>query len=123
MSLDQLRAGAYWLLWRLYDPEAFVRRLEGFFANYEASERWRNLVIPQYGFDRKRLGILFRLLKFLARASREDRRTFIRIFRVALPSSHPQRIGIAVMAFITLVNTRKFLLSREPAVAAITHPA
>jgi radical SAM superfamily enzyme YgiQ (UPF0313 family) len=123
MSLEQLRAGAYWLLWRLYDPEAFIHRLQGFFSNYENSELWQNLLIPQYGFDRKRLGILFRLLKFLTGASREDRKAFFRIIRTARPSSHPQRIGIAVMAFITLVNTREFLLSREPEIAAIAYPA
>lgn len=122
MSLEQLRAGAYWLLWKLYDPEAFIHRLKGFFTNYQASTRRQNLRIPQYGIDRRRLGILFRLLKFLAAASREDRRVFFKIFRASLQCSHPQRIGIAVMAFITLVNTRKFLLSREPRVADIAYP-
>ena len=123
MSLEQLRSGAYWLLWRLYDPDAFIRRLQGFFSNYDHSLRWQGLLIPQYGFDRKRLGILFRLLKFLAGASRGDRKAFFDIFRTALASSHPQRIGIAVLAFITLVNTREFLLSREPGIAAIAYPA
>ena len=122
MNLEQLRAGTYWLLWKLYDHGGFLLRLKGFFANYENSAKRQRLNSPRYRLDRKRLGIMLRLLKFLATAPRTDRKSFWKIFKVSLRSSHPQRLGIATMAFITLSNTRKFLLSREPEIADITYP-
>ncbi|UCF97980.1 MAG: radical SAM protein [Spirochaetaceae bacterium] len=123
MSLQQLQAGTFWLLWKLYDPEAFLLRLKGFFTNYETSTRRQNLRIPRYRLDRKRWGIVLRLLKFLARASRTDRRSFWATVKIGLRSSHPQRFGVAAMAYITLVNTRKFLLSRVPGIAEIPYPS
>jgi len=123
MNLEQLRAGTYWLLWKLYDDGGFLLRLKDFFTNYEISAERQHLSIPRYRLDRKRLGITLRLLKFLATAPQTDRKSFWEIFRLSLHSSHPQRIGIATMAFITLSNTRKFLLSQEPGIARILYPS
>ena len=122
MSLQQLRAGTFWLLWKLYDPEAFFLRLQAFFANYEASPRRKILRIPRYSLDRKRWGIVIRLIKFLFKASRGERWFFWQTVQIGLRSSHPQRLGVTTMAYITLVNTRRFLLSRVPGIAEIPYP-
>ena len=47
MNLEQLRAGTYWLLWKLYDHAGFLLRLKGFFANYENSAKRQRLNIPR----------------------------------------------------------------------------
>ena len=122
MNLKQLRDGTFWLLWRLYDPEAFLQRLRDFFSNYEASPKRKVLSVPRYRLDRKRWGITFRLLRFLVCASRSDRRSFFKTVRIGLGSSHPQRLGIATMAYITLVNTRRFLINRVPGIAKLPYP-
>ena len=122
MSLKQLRDGTFWLLWRLYDPEAFLQRLRDFFSNYEASAKKRALSVPRYRLDIKRWGITFRLLGFLLRASRSERRSFRRTVRIGLGSSHPQRLFISTVAYITLVNTRRFLISRVPGIAGLPYP-
>jgi radical SAM superfamily enzyme YgiQ (UPF0313 family) len=122
MSLNQLRDGTFWLLWRLYDPEAFLQRLRDFFSNYEASAKKGVLSVPRYRLDIKRWGITFRLLGFLLRASRSERRSFRKTVRIGLGSSHPQRLFISTVAYITLVNTRRFLISRVPGIAGLPYP-
>lgn len=123
MSPRQLRAGTFWLLWKLYEPDAFLHRLSGFFANYDGSSKRRILNLPRYRLDAKRWGITLRLLKFLLTASRVERSCFRRTVKIARRSSHPQALGIATMAYLTLVNTRAFLLNRVPGIAAIPYPS
>ena len=122
MDIEQLQAGTYWLLWKLYDYENFLVRLQDFYANYENSPKRQQLTIPRYRLDKKRLGIMLRLLKSLVSASPTERKYFWKIFKVSLHSSHPQRLGIATMAFITLTNVRNFLLAQEPQISRIDYP-
>jgi radical SAM superfamily enzyme YgiQ (UPF0313 family) len=122
MSLKQLRDGTFWLLWKLYEPEAFLQRLREFFSNYEASANKGVIIVPTYRLDRKRWGITFRLLRFLLRASRSERRSFLETVRIGLGSSHPQRLLISTVAYITLVNTRRFLIRRVPGIDELPYP-
>ncbi|MBZ0120029.1 MAG: B12-binding domain-containing radical SAM protein [Sandaracinaceae bacterium] len=137
MSQDQLRQGIHWLLWRLYDWDAFPERLRVFFETYEEGSSDRKLAIPTridrltpralvhaLANNRDSLMLLARLLRHLATdAEPAERRAFFRLIRHAARSSHPQRWSLAVSAFLTLVNTRRMLLEQVPGIAEATYPS
>ncbi len=136
MSVNQLRQGLMWLLWQLYDWDAFVDRFASFLAQYRASSKRDRLHIPTGAHrltpsaavrvllhNREALVLMARVAAHCARSpDPKERSTLLRLLRLARGSSHPQRWSLAVSSFLTLVNTRRMLLEQAPDIADATYP-
>lgn len=122
MSVKQLQQGAYWLGWKLYEPENFLQRLDRFFRTYEASSVKDSLDIPT-GYDADGLLFLLRLVKHVAfRAPAWERRLLWGALRVARTSSHPQKWEIALSGSLFVINARANLQTANPRIADVTYP-
>lgn len=122
MSTKQLQQGIYWLIWNLSRLQNVARRLERFFDTYETGPR-RPSPAPSTLPRLETLGILFRLGKhLLLHAGADERRGLFTMLGHALRSSHPQRFEIAVLAFLSAVNSQEILLAEEPGIDGITCP-
>jgi radical SAM superfamily enzyme YgiQ (UPF0313 family) len=136
MNVEQLQQGLYWLLWTLYDHDNFVERVRVYMANYEEGSEKANVTMPSplarlgiktlYNFlknDRAGVEIVARITKYLlTKGSWADRKAFYKLVTFARKSTHPQRWGIIVNAFITLYNTRQMLIAQAPGIEQTPYP-
>jgi hypothetical protein len=73
--------------------------------------------------DRSGAEMALRILGYMiTQASPEERRSLLQLLSYAQRSSHPQRWGIAISSFLTLVNTRAMLLAQAPGIAETPYP-
>lgn len=136
MSLEQLQQGLYWLLWQLYDLDNFVDRVEVYLENFERSDKKHMLGITSYAthigpkavwnlikHDKPGLTLVVRLCAYFGiKASKDERRALVRLVKAAKKSSHPQRWGIAISSFLTVINTRRMLIAQAPGIETTTYP-
>jgi radical SAM superfamily enzyme YgiQ (UPF0313 family) len=136
MSIEQLQQGMYWLLWQLYDLDNFVERVRVYLEHYEASAEKDKLELPSWAarlgpstfykllrHDKPGMMVVLRLLRyFVSAATPAERRALVKLVRYARASSHPQRWGIALSSFLTVLNTRAMLLAQAPGIETTTYP-
>ncbi len=137
MSVEQLRQGMHWLLWKLYGWDNSTERLRRFFEVFAASPHRNGVTMPG-GLDRlgprevlglvqnnrAALGMLGRIGVHAVRdGSGDERRALLQMIQLASRSTHPQRWQIAVNAYLTVLNTRRMLLAQVPDIARTGYPA
>jgi radical SAM superfamily enzyme YgiQ (UPF0313 family) len=138
MTVEQLRQGVYWLLWRLYDWRAFVDRFVTFLETYEAAAgAGAQADIPSstsgstlatawhvLRHDREGLRLLLRIVRDCAqRRDAAQSAALLRLLAAARRSSHPQRWQLAIAAFLTVVNTRRMLEAQAPGIERTSYPS
>ncbi len=105
MTIKQLQQGLYWLLAAFYRWDAFEERYMKYLNNFENSPKKKRLRIPSGPPEREDLGIVGRTIKYvLTGAEPAERRTFLRLVRAAVKSSHPQGLRIAVGSYLLAKN-------------------
>ena len=123
MSVDELRQGTYWMIWKLYELDEITERLRVFFDAFECSPKKARLGIPKPGFDPQNIGLLFRLARhMLTRATANERRTLMTVIGLARRSSHPQAIVFALGAFLLALNVRAMMREEVPGIEQVRYP-
>jgi len=123
MTIEQLQAGAYWLLGRFYDWRAVTERYRVFVEHYERSPLRRRLEIPPVPPDLSDMGIVLRTVRhILVGAGAEERRAFLEMFRIAGRSTHPQRFALAMSVYLSAKSVESSVRSERPDYASIPYP-
>jgi len=123
MTLKQLEQGLCWLLKNLYEPENYTHRLNTFFTNYEDSPKRRKLNIPSAGIDWNNLFLITRLMRFvMGKASQKERKLFWDIYRIAMRSSHPNKMYLLVNSYLSWLNTQDILHKSFQQINSIEYP-
>jgi radical SAM superfamily enzyme YgiQ (UPF0313 family) len=123
MTLRQLEQGLCWLLINLYEPGNYIHRLKTFFSNYEQSPKREKLNIPSAKFDWDNLGLVTRLMRYvIAKASPEERKLFWEIYRIAMGSSHPNRMYLLVNSYLSWLNTQDILHKSFKKIDSVAYP-
>ncbi len=123
MTIEQLQQGTYWLQWKLYNLANYAKRLETFFENFESSPKKYKVKIPKLGFAKRGYGIIYRIIiYYFTKAPADEKSALRRMIRAARRSSHPNSLTFAIMAFLSIKNTRGLILELNPEVDTVCLP-
>ncbi|MCK4853177.1 MAG: radical SAM protein [Bacteroidales bacterium] len=123
MTLKQLEQGLCWLLKNLYEPGNYIHRLNTFFENYENSPKRKKLKIPKPGIDLDNLLLTARLMRYvIGKASQKERKLFWEIYRIAMGSSHPNKMYLLVNSYLSWINTQNILHKSFSQVDLVAYP-
>jgi len=110
MTLRQLEQGLCWLLKNLFEPVNYIHRLKTFYTNWEQSPKRGKLNMPVARFDWDNLHLVTRLMRYVVmKAPPKERKLFWNIYRIAMGSTHPNRMYFLVNAYLSWLNTQDIL--------------
>ena len=123
MTLRQLEQGLCWLLKNLYEPVNYIHRLKTFFTNYEQSPKRGKLNIPGARFDWDNLHLVTSLMRYvILKAPPKERKLFWEIYRIAMGSSHPNKMYLLVNSYLSWLNTRDIIQKSFRKLNSVAYP-
>jgi radical SAM superfamily enzyme YgiQ (UPF0313 family) len=123
MTLKQLEQGLCWLLKNLYEPVNYIHRLKTFFTNYEQSPKRGKLNIPGARFDWDNLHLVTSLMRYvILKAPPKERKLFWEIYRIAMGSSHPNKMYLLVNSYLSWLNTQDIIQKSFRKLNSVAYP-
>lgn len=123
MTLEQLKGGAYWLVWNLYKPENLTERIKRLFEDFDNSPKKDELSFQRLYLRRRGFQILTRVIKFfLIEATPLERKTLLRLIHLAMKFSFPGRFGLYIGLFLEGKKVQDTLFMQIPYIDQISYP-
>jgi radical SAM superfamily enzyme YgiQ (UPF0313 family) len=123
MRIEQLRQGAYWLVWNLYKLDNVKQRIANFFRDFDSSPH--NISIRS---SRKKLS-LKKIIKFLrmfilffSETTSDGKKILREIIRIARKSSYPRKWEIVVSQLSIAKNAQDMLSNQYYQIEKIEYP-
>ena len=124
MTVKQLQQGAYWLNAKFLDWEALANRHETFLKNYDQGQARTNIRAPKGKPKLSGLGILLRVLFYIAfRASDRERKTFFRMLKAAKRSAYPNGLRLTLNSYLVAKDNIIALEREKPDFWNVKNPA
>ncbi len=123
MTVKQLQQGALWLIWKLYNPINYAKRVKIFFDNYENSPKKDKLNILKPRLGKEGFGLLWRIFRYYITKATPDEKTALKLmFGYARKSSLPHRYSVVLYNFLLIKGTQEAAIDEEPGIANIKYP-
>lgn len=119
MTVRQLQQGAYWTLTQMCDWGKYMERVKVFFDTFEASPKRDSLGIPAQTPPAEMPGPI---RDFLATASPRELEAFEFTASLAMGSSHPQAVSIAMRGFMPTLGLSRMLAQQVPNIDDVSYP-